>query len=344
MNDGSPESLSAIPRIEWDFDNVPDSELVACCWWEYARESAFIVDTERRFRQWIFDGCMREHPGFEEIDRNLRQIHGAIPYESDVFLSAWESFPDPWQSQGEDQRKARAHIRSYKEAASLKPVELGTFWKAREIAERCEMRAEDHLCRQQEWIRKNFRPDEKGRLVSIPGAPGPPEFVPPRPGIFTGGTGEALLLRIAWKHFTNDQIADYFRKVLPNLRPHAMPAPDRRGHKLKDVRADLTCLAAMRILNAYTLTELLSATRVRVRGGKAVRVQLLPASPDCAPVLESKQFSDDQWLNEHTWYEARRDAWKTYHQLFPFLPKDEKPYHWGTEGERRKSAKSAKYR
>jgi len=27
---------------EWDFDAVPDGELVGCCFWEYARESAFI--------------------------------------------------------------------------------------------------------------------------------------------------------------------------------------------------------------------------------------------------------------------------------------------------------------
>ena len=28
--------------LDWNFDAVPDPELVACCYWEYARESAFI--------------------------------------------------------------------------------------------------------------------------------------------------------------------------------------------------------------------------------------------------------------------------------------------------------------
>ncbi len=32
--------------IEWDFDSIPDSELVACCYWEYARESAFITEAD----------------------------------------------------------------------------------------------------------------------------------------------------------------------------------------------------------------------------------------------------------------------------------------------------------
>src|ERR1022692_3916499 len=33
-----------LPEHEWNFDSVPDGELVACCYWEYARESASICD------------------------------------------------------------------------------------------------------------------------------------------------------------------------------------------------------------------------------------------------------------------------------------------------------------
>jgi hypothetical protein len=32
----------------WNFDKVPDNELVACCYWEYARESAFIRNVRQR--------------------------------------------------------------------------------------------------------------------------------------------------------------------------------------------------------------------------------------------------------------------------------------------------------
>lgn len=31
-----------LESADWNFDAVPDPELVACCYWEYARESAFI--------------------------------------------------------------------------------------------------------------------------------------------------------------------------------------------------------------------------------------------------------------------------------------------------------------
>jgi len=33
-----------LSRYDWDFDNVPDNELVACCYWEYARESSSVRD------------------------------------------------------------------------------------------------------------------------------------------------------------------------------------------------------------------------------------------------------------------------------------------------------------
>jgi len=40
MNLSAPKTV--ISELDWNFDNVPDNELAACCYWEYARESAFI--------------------------------------------------------------------------------------------------------------------------------------------------------------------------------------------------------------------------------------------------------------------------------------------------------------
>lgn len=45
-----------IPDWDWNFDAVPDGELVACCYWEYARESVFIRDTLRQYREWFLAG------------------------------------------------------------------------------------------------------------------------------------------------------------------------------------------------------------------------------------------------------------------------------------------------
>src|SRR5216684_7591220 len=49
-----------LPELDWNFDNVPDGELVACCYWEYARESAFIRETLRQYRDWCLAGGKRD--------------------------------------------------------------------------------------------------------------------------------------------------------------------------------------------------------------------------------------------------------------------------------------------
>jgi hypothetical protein len=48
--------MKTLSELDWNFDNVPDDELVACCYWEYARESAFIRDTLREYRDWFLAG------------------------------------------------------------------------------------------------------------------------------------------------------------------------------------------------------------------------------------------------------------------------------------------------
>jgi len=42
-----------ISENEWDFDNsrVDDAELLACCYWEYARESDSIRETVQKLKE-----------------------------------------------------------------------------------------------------------------------------------------------------------------------------------------------------------------------------------------------------------------------------------------------------
>src|SRR5579863_5202020 len=41
-------SASVLAREEWDFGDIPEDELAACCYWEYARESAFVRELRQR--------------------------------------------------------------------------------------------------------------------------------------------------------------------------------------------------------------------------------------------------------------------------------------------------------
>ena len=96
--------------MEWDFDNVPDTELVACGWWEYARESEFIRQTLAR---WTED---TEAPR-EDLEK-LQAI--GSPWE--LFVEGdvrRPEFPKPWQSLGDDTRAELVESMQYRP----KPIE-----------------------------------------------------------------------------------------------------------------------------------------------------------------------------------------------------------------------------
>ena len=127
-----------ISDLDWNFDGVPDGELVACCYWEYARESTFIRDTLRIYR----DNWHCPAGKFDDLilknDRRLEKIQ-SIGHPSDVFVrgcafepdrvsqsdnpekqnyrhpdapSLTGSFPAPWQTLSKTEREYRAHIRT----------------------------------------------------------------------------------------------------------------------------------------------------------------------------------------------------------------------------------------
>src|SRR5207245_1581682 len=91
----------------------------------------------------------------------------------------------------------------------------------------------------------------------------------------------------------------------------------RRGHKLKDWRANLTRLAVMRLLHRFPAAQLLDAK-----------------SKELQSIWESKQFSGPTSLDIAKWHDARRDARHIFHQLFPFLPSTDDPLCWPTAHKR----------
>src|SRR5580692_6812789 len=79
-------------EAEWNFDKVPDSQLVACCYWEYARESVFIRSTLKSYSDWFHTGSKWEN-GAAKINKNLEKIH-SIGHCSEVFVRGCVFQPD----------------------------------------------------------------------------------------------------------------------------------------------------------------------------------------------------------------------------------------------------------
>jgi len=323
-------SAESIAKAEWNFDAVPDNELVACCYWEYARESAFIRDTLRDYRDWYLAGGQWGDKSLE-LDKNLERIQ-SLGYAAEVFLRGCAfkpedisqsvdpkkpdyrhpdapvltgSFPAPWQSLSKSERGERSLIRNHRMVIPLAPIKRGDRHDAADIAKWAEGRWRTLHEEFQKVRRENPETSEvdliaQGKLKPFPGV---------QPSLYWAGGSEVTVLTINWPDFTNDEIANYFRRWVKENRPRQAQNPDARGHKPGDWRANLTRLAVMRLLSQFPALQI-------------VREDVFPA------VWKTEQFSGRKWGDFTKWRDARREAGQLYRKLLPFLPADEKPLSW----------------
>ncbi len=320
---------TVLSRQDWDFDAVPATELAACCYWEYARESAFVRDVRQRCldpaRRQMTNSQYWDHCGadFERIQ--------SIGCASEVFLRGFffapevvyqsvdenapryrhpeappitGSFPKPWLSLSDLERTYRARIRTEREAIPLLAFKRGHAVEAKDIVEWVMDRRRE-LDAQHERVRRA----NPGRTDEALCGEGKLRFPEIPPSVFWVGGRELTVVAIEWGRFTNEEIIQTFRRWVKANRPRQYPVPSRQGHKPGDWRANLTRLAVMRLLARHTPLEL-------VAGNK------FPA------IWSTKQFSARKWGDITKWYDARREAGKCYHRLFPFLPSDQRPLSW----------------
>ena len=329
--------MQTFSELDWNFDGVPDGELVACCYWEYARESAFIRDTLLEMRTDLL-GSVKPDRLLEKSERpawcdKLSRIK-SIGYRADVFVrgsgfepgTIWQSidprkpnfrhpdappllpgsFPARWQSLSSVERGQRSRIGSGRSAFPLVPLERGDWREAGDIARW----AEASLHALQAAFEKSRRENPKASEVKAIAQDRLRPYRDIQPSLYGAGGSEVTVLTINWAQFTNEQIIGHFRKWVKANRPKQARNPDTRGHKPGDWRAKLTRLAVMRLLSQFSAFQI-------------VRQDSFPA------IWETNQFSGRKWGDFTKWRDARREAGKIFHTLFPFLPKDEKPSSWG---------------
>ncbi len=255
--------------VEWDFDRVPDSELVACCYWEYARESSFI----RRLRERCLENWKAGGPRDEKLYADTDKLQ-SIGYASEVIICGFYSAPDdphkdrhphappitgsfpaPWQSLDKAERGHRGRIRIVAQEFRIAPVGLGHWSMSKLIARHWQGVADQQHEQQKAWEHEYLRRDTKGNFYTLHGAPEPPHFEPIRPAL-TWGFSETLLVDIAWECFTNDEIANYFRRWVKHARPKTIPQPNDKGRKVISWRVALERLGIVRLLHRFPLREL----------------------------------------------------------------------------------------
>jgi hypothetical protein len=318
---------------DWNFDNVPDSELVACCYWEYARESAFIRELRQRcWEHWqplYLKGQWWNEPEDKQIHTDLQKVQ-SIGYPAEVFLRGiccppdgvlpdapplkpgevhrtTGSFPKTWQALTVAERRYRSHIGTDVERIPLVPFGRGLFLDAKDIVKSvaAQRRERDEANEQARRENPKLTDEALCRMGKL-------QFPDIRPSVIYGSGMEKTIVRIDWSAFTNDEIVQGFRKWVKANRPEDIRVPDRKGrNKARDWRAQLTRLSVMRLLAHFTPLDIIDPRRNR-----------FPA------IWETKQFAGRKWSDVTKWHDARREAGKVFRALFPFLPKDEKPISW----------------
>lgn len=318
----TPADFSPVTREDWDFDSVPDAEIIACCFWEYARESKTIQ--MRAGLHW----CQVRHIIFrEEYERNpaLTSQHDEVAerikaqakhqgFDDDGFADKfWNTdFPligiygsvtelvrdgaSPW-------RRLPADLRAYltkqvSESIVLHPLvmawvgQLEELWKANSAAlleiraqVRDEMDDSEDAAKWTETVAvEPFADDEDAKHEYVTAA-----------------------LTIDFSRFTDEEITEAFRKWLKQRRPkewkhprRVFPGARQRGRKLVEYRVALERLALMRLLHWFSPAELQAE------------------SPDAWRKIRGKEQSFRREI---------REAAKFFRKLFPFLPADERPHH-----------------
>lgn len=290
---GEPEvPLSA---LDWNFNSVPDSELVACCYWEYARESAFIRKLKKRWVAWNgLDHCP------DDIAQGINRIQEASPQ---VFvrlqsLLQCSSFPKAWQALAQHERDSLVNVDFVLPPAFQRS---GSVTEAERLLEQAHERVREFRAAE-ERVHQKYPGYGSGTLRRMGKWP---HFNDCCSVLWDDGS-ESTLVRIAWEEFTNEEIVKEFKSWVDANRPSGKGDADHRGkRKGKGFSSQLTWLGMMRLMHVHAYTS--------------IKAEL----PEAWPLYRSAD-----------WPRARKKALGVFRKFYPFLPAKDLPLHWPTAGKR----------
>ena len=314
--------LMPLEREDWDFGDVPDDAIIACCIWEYARESktiAMMADVH-----WCHTRDISHRRDYER-DPTLRKAHDEVAtrieerakrqrfdYEKfserlwktdfpllEIYTSVMHVVGDgahPWQCLPRNVRdKLSEQVGT---SIVLRPLatatvgELEEVWKANSA----------YLA----IVRSTVRPRDDDTEDAVLWE----ETEPIEPFRTKDGSLKERLtvaLTVDFSRFTDQEISREFLVWLKKNRPARWKQPRRlfagarqKGRKLIEYRVAAERLGLMRLLHFYSPKEL--------------RDQL----PSAWKKYRAKERSFRREIGE---------GCKFFRKLFPFLPNDERPAH-----------------
>ena len=317
--DSALDNYDPLSPEDWNFDSVADGELIACCLWEYARESRTIkmaADVHWchvrhiSHREEYATNFDRRREDDEEARRiNARILAAGFNYDAfceefwstdfpliKIYNSVVEYVRDgvlPWQKL---RAEARSHFtKQVTDSWVLRPLapatvgELETVW----------LKNGEPLLEIRQRIRPPQDDSEEAALWEECEPVTQPKDKAKAPGQMIAA------LTVDFCRFTDQEITEQFRLWLLEHRPadsqrpqRVFPGARRRGRKLIEYRVALERLGLMRLLHWRSPSEL--------------RDEL----PEAWKKIRTK---------ERDFRREIREARKFFRRLFPFLPETERP-------------------
>jgi hypothetical protein len=289
---------------EWDFNSIPEPQLVASCVWEYARESASIRKAVECAKiAFANQGIPKSESAEREAFRAAASEAFSLLHNTGFDLSFWVRlpFPEPWQSVDVEERQKWEHIRPEIPRVKFPPFQIS-----------------GDICTVGELDRLACEANKKNRAALAKAARGEPvvneaellaEFLNPRPILLLGAGGvQSFMAQINWRDYTDRQIKTAVNEWVVNQRPTTIPEPSERGHKPIDWRKKLGDLGILRLMYETKVGNM-------------------------------KIYQPEAWRRygcrgERYWYTASERALKDFRVLLRFLPHGELPLHADTKPDR----------
>lgn len=305
---------------EWDFSRIPDSELIACCHWEYARESTTIkmmadlnwCSTRQIWHREEYKQNPELQKKHEESATIIKNRAKSVKFNFDAFMAKFWRTDYPWLGiydaltryvregalawQNLPKHLRNALVQKVTETSMLHSMcmssvgELEELWKANS-AELLEVRSR---------VRDENDDSEFCALIA--------DTAPIQPSPLEGKQRQEKVtaaLTIDFSRYTDSEITDAFISWLKKQRPkkwrhprRVLPGASQRGRKLVEYRVALERLGLMRLLHWH--------------GPAEIRDEF----PEAWKKYRHK---------ENDFRREVREAAKFFRALFPFLPRRERP-------------------
>lgn len=291
--------------LTWNFSAVDDSELVACCFWEYARESKAMRNAVKTAKTALANQgkSAPETPERQTFREAANRAFGLL-HQTGFPLQFWTGLPFPKLWQEIDKTKSSQWANFYPDkfadavkfppfqvtgdlmAASRLHGEATEAHNARLALYRRLSQIDSGVANLKEATELRKKLDEQEKH--------------PTPAAVRGEGGvDSFIAQINWKMFSKSEIKACFNKWVDSYdSPQAKPGERGRGNTSADWRARLERLGLLRLRRVRTAEQVIETAKVLPKDQRI-----------------SEKFHVPSELNREV-----KKACEAFHFLFPFLP------------------------